>query len=105
MGTYVTQWRTTPTTVNLTYADAEGQFGRDNLLAFQNSFLDRRGTASRFPGQVATEAKEHPGRDVGRVVEVGFLFVPVAEEVEGIKMSVELHWAFVELLKALEGEE
>lgn len=48
------------------------------------------------------DAKAHPWEYVGRVAEVGALFLPVADEVEGYKLSLELHVAVVELAKALE---
>jgi len=47
--------------------------------------------------------KAHPLEYAARVAEVGALFIPVAQEAEGIKMSLELHVAAVELVRAVEG--
>lgn len=88
----------------LTLGNAMHQFGAQAVGMFQGGFADTRGTLARFPGTVAADAKAHPTRYALRVVEVGALFVPVAQEAEGFKMSLELHWAAVELAKALAGE-
>jgi len=88
----------------LTIVNAMHQFGAGAVEMFQSGFADTRGTLARFPGTVAADAKAHKGRYFFQVAEVGLLFVPVAQEAEGIKMSVELHVAFVELAKALAGE-
>ena len=49
------------------------------------------------------DIRAHPGEYIFRAAEVGALFIPGAQEAEGFKMSVELHVAAVELVRALEG--
>lgn len=66
------------------------------------SHMDTRGTLARFPGTVAADAKAHPLQYLFKAGEVGALFFPVAQESEGFKLSLELHVAAVELVKALE---
>jgi len=86
----------------LTLGDAMHQFGAQSVDMFQSGFDDTRGAMARFPGAVAADAKAHPRTYLGAAAEVGLLFVPVAQEAEGFKLSLELHAAAVELVHALE---
>jgi RHS repeat-associated protein len=89
----------------LTVRNAMHQLGVGAVDMFQAGFADTRGTLARFPGIVAVDAKANPRKYFGAVGEIGLLFVPVAQEWEGLKMSLELHWAAAELTKALAGDE
>ncbi|MFZ0213469.1 MAG: RHS repeat-associated core domain-containing protein, partial [Candidatus Acidiferrales bacterium] len=62
------------------------------------SHMDTRGTLARF----AADTRAHPGEYVSAAGEIGLLFVPVADELEGFKLSLELHVAAVKLAIALE---
>jgi len=57
-------------------------------------------TRGRYRSKRKRERPVCPHRNKG--VEVGLLFVPVAQEAEGFKLSLELHWAAVELVNALQ---
>ncbi|HEV2288628.1 MAG TPA: hypothetical protein VGR81_06710 [Candidatus Acidoferrales bacterium] len=81
----------------LTSAEATRTLGGTDF-----SHMDTRGTLARFPGTVAADAKAHPFQYLFKVGEVGGLFFPVAQEYEGFKLSLELHVAAIELVKALE---
>jgi RHS repeat-associated protein len=85
----------------LTLGNAMHQFGAQAVDQFQSGFADTRGTMARLPGTVAADAKAHPGAYIFKAAEVGALFVPVAQEAEGVKLSLELHVGLVELADAL----
>jgi len=85
----------------LTTRDAMKTFGTQYVGMFQGHSDDTRGTLARFPGTVAADARAHPWGYVFKAAEVGALFVPGAQEYEGLKLSVELHVAAVELIDAL----
>jgi hypothetical protein len=85
-------------TTSLGYANAVRQFGATNLVSFQSNML-----WSNTPGFWATtaqDARAHKWQYVARGAEIGLLFVPVAQEAEAFKLSLELHIAVVELLQA-----
>jgi hypothetical protein len=83
------QTQTSETSTTLNRNDAIRQFGNENLGAFQQSFIDTRGTLARLPGTVAADAHAHPWAYAGHTVELGALFVPVAGELELYKAAVE----------------
>ena len=94
LGTYVASWRATTTSANLSYRDAARQFGAGNLLAFQNSFLDTRGTLARYPGVQLQDIKDHPGRYIvhGVGLTAGFA---IGGPAEGLITAVHaLHTAY-----------
>ncbi|HKS65627.1 MAG TPA: RHS repeat-associated core domain-containing protein [Candidatus Acidoferrales bacterium] len=82
--------RTPASASGATALQAQGAAGKPNL-------------GSYFAIAMGRDIRAHPGEYIFKAGEVGALFVPVAQEAEGFKLSLELHVAAVELMKALEG--